>query len=439
MQFTEKLLLLAGCLASAAASAQLTPLTCPPPAGRACEVFHYHAQMYRPDTKAFTEIFATTQFATQAACERAREQQVAANARIVDYFRNVREQQQYQPDRFGPCHCDLTGERASATYLAEPQRLMQLRNAEEIRLRVRERLLDNKVPSDSELIRGLYLDPPASPAASMPKIAPLPPAAPLTVAVSSDDLQPTRTVDTSKPAVAALDLPLVDLGGAGADAPVVMTSGTERVDPPVLPSSSPNGDATPVIEQETRVEPTPVPEPAPPAETSDDVPESEEEEEEEPAEVTAERFLSYENQRIQNVLRASAAIADETVKTRIFEAAMERIQLLSNLRQLIEGSGVRSRLTTAAREVRTEADRLALAARLFGDGIERHWAPGDAADVVMEVDPAIATAPERVLRDTTGRFTTAQKKRALYLVLGQTQPAEDQRLWLTTVVEDFLK
>jgi len=32
-----------------------------------------------------------------------------------------------------------------------------------------------------------------------------------------------------------------------------------------------------------------------------------------------------------------------------------------------------------------------------------------------------------------------QKKRALYLVLAQSQPTEDQRLWLSTVVEGFLR
>ncbi|MFP5247147.1 MAG: hypothetical protein ACLGH0_10675, partial [Thermoanaerobaculia bacterium] len=157
------------------------------------------------------------------------------------------------------------------------------------------------------------------------------------------------------------------------------------------------------------------------------------------AEETAEKFVSYETQRIQNVLRAAGAIADETVKSKIFEACMQRIQLLSNLRLLIEGSGMRSRLAAAARDADEEGERLALIARLFGEGVKPHWAPKDAADVVFDVDAEIASAPERALRDTTGRVSTAQKQQALYLVLAQTQPTEDQRLWLSSVVEGFLR
>jgi hypothetical protein len=139
------------------------------------------------------------------------------------------------------------------------------------------------------------------------------------------------------------------------------------------------------------------------------------------------------------VLRASSAIADEDVKTRIFEATMERIQLLSNLRELIEGSGSNSRLAAAAEDAVSEDARVAFVARLFGDEIRKHWAPRDAADVLFEADPAIASAPERALRDSSGQFTIDQKRQALYLVLARTQPTEGQRLWLTSVVEGFLR
>ena len=118
---------------------------------------------------------------------------------------------------------------------------------------------------------------------------------------------------------------------------------------------------------------------------------------------------------------------------------MQRIQLLSNLRLLIEGSGMRSRLAAAARDAQGESERMAVIARLFGERIRPHWAPKDAADVVFEIDPAIAAEPERALRDTTGGVSTDQKKQALYLVLAQTQPTEDQRLWLSSIVEGFLR
>lgn len=420
-------ILLAACLATLSAAAQA--LMCPAaPAGRPCEAFHYHSSLYRPDNRTFTEVYSPAPFSTEAACERAREQQLAANGKVVGFFRDVKEQQ-YPPDRLGPCHCDMSTERSSTTYLSEQQRLLQLRGAEEIRLRVRERLLDNKVPSDSEIVRGLYADPPSTPLLTGPKIVPMPQSAPVVVTTSPDDLRATLTIDTSKPSVAALDLPLIAPGSALATARGEGSPGSpgERgLPPPVAVATT----VPPAPIEETRVEPQPevdsTPEPAP-------------EEEQQSAQDTAERFVSYETQRIQNVLRASSAIGDENVKTRIFEAAMERIQLLSNLRSIIEGSGTGSRLAVAARDVLTEDDRVMLVARLFGQGIRSHWAPKDASDVVFEVDPVIANAPERVLRDNSGAFTGEQKRHALYVVLAKSQPTEDQRLWLTTVVEGFLR
>jgi hypothetical protein len=411
------------------------PLVCTTTvAGRPCEAFHYHVQMYRPDTKAFVEITGGNQFATQAACDRARELQVAVNAKVVEYFRVVREQRQYEPDRIGPCHCDMTIDRAAPNYLSDLQRTAQLRAAEEVRLRVRERLLDNKLTSDSEIVRGLWADPPATALLGGPRLAPLPQSAPAPILTATEDLRSTKTIDTTKPTVAALDLPLVDIGAVPPPAPeppqgaaVSPAQGTPL--PAVVPSADPPAE-------EVRV--------AAPAETeaapaSEAIASTVPEEDFVSAEETAERFVSYETQRIQNVIRASSAIADENVKTKIFEACTQRIQLLSNLRLLIEGSGMRSRLATAARDARGESERLAVITRLFGESIRPHWAAKDAADVIFDVAPEIASAPERALRDTTGSVSTEQKKQALYLVLAQTQPTENQRLWLSSVVEGFLR
>jgi hypothetical protein len=404
-----------------AAGAQQAPLLCPPaPAGRPCEAFHYHVAMYRPDPRGFAEIAAVPPFATQAACERAREQQIAANEKVVATMR-IRDQK-YEADKVGPCHCDMTA-------LTGEQRALQLRTAEDIRLRVRERLLDQKVAPDAEAMRALYADVPVTPAIGAPKLVPPPSTAPAPLVTSADDLKPSRTFDTTKPSVAALDLPLVDIAPAEGT-PASSPAGPAASSPPPVVAEAPAEPAPePVIEQTVTAEPEVVEAPAA----------AEEEHRETSAETVAERFISYETERIQNVLRASSAISDEDVKTRIFEACMQRIQLLSNLRLLIEGSGSRSALAAAARDAETEADRLALVARLFGDAVKPHWAPHDASEVVFEVEAAIASAPERALRDTTGRFSAEQKKRALYLVLAQTQPSEDQRLWLSTVVEGFLR
>jgi hypothetical protein len=59
--------------------------------------------------------------------------------------------------------------------------------------------------------------------------------------------------------------------------------------------------------------------------------------------------------------------------------------------------------------------------------------------VILEVDQEVASAPERLLRDTTGRYSAEQRRLALYLMLAQAQTTEDQRLWLSTVAETFLR
>ena len=425
--------------AAGSGSAQQGLVCAGAPAGKPCDAFHYHVQIYRPDTKQFVEVTGGTPYATQPACERAREVQVAANTAVVELFRVTKQQQQYEADRFGPCHCDMTMDRSSQSYLPDAQRTMQLRNAEDARLRVRERLMDHKITTDSPLIRGLYADPPTTPMLAAAKLVPMPSSAPVAPATSTDDLLSTKTIDTSKPTVAALDLPLVEIVPAAPPEPA----------PAVTTEAAPVTEATtnaPAPEPEPQISETVVDVPAEPnldpqpsATTTPDGPTTQFVEDVASAEETAERFISYETQRITNVLKASSAINDETMKSKIFEACMQRIQLLSNLRLLIEGSGNRSRLAAAARDAESEAERLALIGKLFGDAITPHWAPKDAADVILEVDADVLAAPEGALRDTTGKFSAEQRKRALYVVLAQTQPTEDQRLWLSTVVEGFLR
>jgi hypothetical protein len=408
-------------------AAQQALVCAPAPAGRPCENWHFHVQLYRPDKKQFVEIAARNPFATQAACDRARTEAIAANARVVEHFRAIR--QQYEADRVGPCHCDTTGDPASSSYLPAPQRDAQLRTAEDIRLRVRERLLDTKLTPDSPVVRALWDEDQPFAGLGTPRFTALPQSAGAPVAPAAEELRATRTIDESRAVAAALDLPLVDIGTA--------------IDPGESPAAP--GDAAVAVAQE-------VPEPlteevvVAPAESIDV-----DEEVDEPADPagvesdaasaldTAEKFVSYETQRIQNVLRAASAIDDETVKAKIFEACMQRIQLLSNLRLLIEGSGARSLLAEAARTADDETERLALIARLFGDEVVPHWAPADAADVILEIEGRVAASPEEVLRDTSGSVTNDARKRALYVLLARTQPTENQRLWLSSVIEEFLR
>ena len=389
--------------AAASMAVAQQPLVCPAPAAvstKPCELFHYHVQIFRPEPKGFVELTGGNQFATQAACERAREAQMQRNLAVVDYFKRVRNEQQYEPDRVGPCHCDLTIEKTSPAFLSDGQRTAQIRAAEDVRLRVREKLLDAGLLSDNELVRGLISPPPSLPLLGGPKLIPLPAAAPAAATTNSADaLRSTRVNDNAKPVELALDLPLAE---------------------PAAPAHPEEPVATAPVEGETSSAPEPTVEPAATVEEA------------------AERFITYETQRIQNVLKASSAITDPAMKTRIFEACQDRIQLLSNLRALIEGSGVKSRLASAARAAQSETERLALVSRLFGSAITKPWAPSDASEVVLESTP-VDSDPERVLRDTGGRFDQEQKRRALYVLLARSQPTEEQQLWLITVVDSFLR
>ena len=443
-------LILALTFAAAALHAQPAPLVCATaPAGRPCEAFHFHVQPYRFEAKQHgVELAGVNQYATQAACDRARDLYVQANARAVDHLKTLREK--YEADRVGPCHCDMTTDKALQSYIPDPQRAAHLRALEESRMRLRERLLDNKVTPDAALVRALWTEPPATPELGGPKIAPLPQSAPVAVITAPEDLRVTNTIDTAKPVNAALDLPLLDIGATEAPAPppVPPTAETAIAEVPPGTTTTTPAPATPqppvatqppaeeVVVQAPE-EPAPVPAEPAPAETAAETTVGTGEDTAS-AQETAQRFIDYEIERIQNVLRASSVIEDESVKSKIFEAAMQRPQLLSNLRSLIEGSGMRSRLAAAARDAMEERDRLELIGRLFGADIRPHWAPANADDVLLEFDRSVTEEPERVLRDSTASIT--DKKHALYLVLAKTQqPTEDQLLWLASIVEGFLQ
>ncbi|MGZ7041026.1 MAG: hypothetical protein ACXVH7_04455, partial [Thermoanaerobaculia bacterium] len=165
--------LLFSMLASAAVAQSLDCPAAASAAARPCDTFHYHVLMYRPDTRVFVEIFAERQFASMSACERARAAAVKANLAIVDYFKRVRNEQ-YEPDRAGSCHCDMTIEKSSPNYLTDDGRIGQIRIAQDIRLHVREHLLDANVPTDSELMRSLSAALSGSQLLAGSKIVPLP-------------------------------------------------------------------------------------------------------------------------------------------------------------------------------------------------------------------------------------------------------------------------
>jgi hypothetical protein len=416
-----------------AATAGAQTLDCPPgTAGstRTCEVFHYHVAMYRPDRKPIIEVWGLNQFASLVACDRARQAYIDRNLAVVDYFKRVRNQQQWEPDRVGQCHCDRSTEPGNPKYLSDALRAQQLRNAEEIRQVVRERLLDAEVSSDADLVRGLTPRVTANALVAGPKLVPLPPPAATTATANSpNDLRATKAADVSTPATVTVDLPLVDVGGV---APVEEQPATSTVEVAVPAPPTPAPQPAPAPQPLPAPAPPPAPPPAPvqPALTP---------EERAAAEEAAEQFIRYETSRVQNIITAADKVSDEALKSKIFDAITIRLQVLPNLRSLIQGSGMKSRLATMARDARTEEERLALVTRLFGSEIRRHWAPFDAADVVIEPNPELEADPERILRDVSGRVSEAQRKRALYLLLAHNQPTEQQQLWLQTVIEELLR
>jgi hypothetical protein len=244
---------------------------------------------------------------------------------------------------------------------------------------------------------------------------------------SPEDLQITKAVDTAPSSATSLDLPLVDIPLPGITPPAEVAAAAPAPVAAPVPATPTPATAEPAPQ------PTPLPqqavqvaaEPAPVIADEPDLPVPED---------VADRFVSYESQQIQNVLQVSNKIGDETTKAQVLEACTQRIQLLSNLRSIIVGSGAKSRLVAAADGAKKESDRLAFASKLFGSDIAPHWSPKNAADVIFD---AGVTDPERVLRDASA--SDQQKRHALYALLATTSPTEQQQLWLSSVIEGLLK
>jgi hypothetical protein len=427
-------------IAAGLSPALAQPLLCPPvasAAGKPCEVFHFHIQLFRPESRDFLELYGINQFASMASCERTRDAQFKRNMSVVEYM-HIQRRDWWQADKFGPCHCDMTVEKASPNFLSEGARTQQLRDAEEIRQRVRERLIDAKALPDSEVMRNIAPPLSATPMIGGPKLVTMPAPVTVTASNSPEDLQITKAVDTTPSSATSLDLPLVDIALPGITPPAELVAtappqiGTAvlgGVPPPQVatigpadpPAPQPAPQRAPLPQTAVQV----AAEPAPVIADDPDLPVPED---------VADAFVSYESQQIQNVLAVSNKIGDEAIKAQVLEACTQRIQLLSNLRSIIVGSGAKSRLVAAANGAKKESDRLAVATKLFGSDIAPHWAPKNAADVIFD---AGVTEPERVLRDAAA--SDQQKRHAVYALLATSSPTEQQQMWLSAVIEGLLK
>lgn len=378
--------------------AHAQPLTCPSSGAsqQNCGTFHYHVQMWRPDTKTPTDVLGVNRFASMTACESARALEAQRNKAVIDFFKKLKPDGPEQLHRFGPCHCDQTIDRNSPVYLDESARAKQLRSYEEVNGRIRERLLDRGAATESEIVRSLAVPPPNIASTQWTKNVPqIPTGTPKVAATTTEaELKNTAIGTEAVTRTAVIDMPL---------APIDLKTLQPRV------TSTP----TELAERET--------------------------DEAEESESPADAYINYETARVDEIVKVSAAISDDALRTKIMEACMERLQLLTNLRSITEQAGPKSRLALAAIAAKDEAARIKLATQLFGPTMQTHWAPADAKNAVIEFPPDIVNDSIAVLRDPAGRYPEAQRKLALYFVLARNASlVSNQELWISETIDEFL-
>lgn len=407
-------ILLAGlALTSARAGAQ-TPLTCQSSAGidtANCPVVHYHVKMYRPDTKTSVELTGVNEFASSAACESALAAEKARNVSVVDFLKKNEPRLQYSPDQFGACHCDMTHSESSADYLDDAKRAAERRLQRDILAHVRLRLIDSDALPNSELVMSLRVPPSTFDAALWPLTVispgakdlesvpdPLPETAVKVTLVGAD-------APTSAPA-AAIEFPYAE----------VPTPKEVMVTRAIAPS---------VLSGEAEPEPSDATTPVPTVDLGDAN--------------AAEAFVNYETSRVQAIVRASGQIEEAATKKSVLEAVVARMQLLSNLKLIVETAGPRSALAGAFRGVDGEAARLELVGKLFGDSVKAHWAPADAKDVVIDIPAELTSDPFAVLREATGKYSRDEQKQSLYHLLAHASNlTTSQLLSLSDLMQSFL-
>lgn len=153
------LLFIAMTAVSVRASSQM--LTCPQRSANAdeCRRFHYHARLWQMTTRSFSDLTATTDYASVEACERERTARQHASQAFAEQMKTSKLDQSFQPDAFGECHCDLTHDPASRTYLDANARARQARIGPEIAWQMREKLLGSSNPAAASLLRLIMPEP----------------------------------------------------------------------------------------------------------------------------------------------------------------------------------------------------------------------------------------------------------------------------------------
>lgn len=411
--------------------AQTVALICPSgsssAAGGSCRMRHYHVAMWRPDTKGFEEIFGQNSFASLPACEKAMELETKENQAAIAALLTADKDAKVATNRYGPCHCDMTLDRSNPNFLTDDHRDQKRRAAAEIVLKLRDRLLSAEVNSGSDLVRALWTSSNdyRSPITES-RLTPLPKGSMAeTPRYSAADLKDTQTSSTSQRSAPAVKFSLVDVPGTLGVAPPETNGSMPGI--PSLPAAPPSAGEMPASPANSSPS---VSAPSPPEETTAGEEEGGEDD------GTTDRFIAFETARVQEFLRAGGAIHDDAIKSKIFEASMQRLQLLSNLRSVIDSGGSRSRLAMLARGAKGPDGRLRFVERVFGSEIRSHWAPQDAKEIILAPRPEVDSDPIAVLRDATGRFSDVQRRYALYMLLARSQElSEAQKAWLAELLE----
>ena len=391
-----------------APAAGQTPMTCQLGSGDSatCVVYHYHLRKYQPERKASVELTGVNEFASSEACEAALLRAQTENRAIVRFLGENKPRAKFRPDTFGPCHCDMTRNPASPNNIDAKRRISELRMQQNIAADVRELLLDADATPSSQIVRSLGLDPSKFEAALWPKALITPDPEEMVV-----DPQPVPESESKETTIASspprgdfgsgLDLELVDI--VLPDEVMVAAA----VAPAYQPSEDEYGEAT--------LEPV----------TAGSNP--------------ADTFVSFESSRVQAILQASNAIDDAGEKKKIFEAAMHRLQVLSNLKVVVLASGTDSDLADAFAALDTEDQRVSLMSDIFGSTVASHWIPQDAREVVIEIPTELTADPVSILRESTGRYDDEQRKQALFHLLGRTANlTSSQELWVAELMISFL-
>jgi hypothetical protein len=353
---------------TATVRANAQTLTCPPlrPDAPPCRRFHYHLRAWQPVTRTFAELSATADYATRESCDAARAQAQKTSQSFAEQVKSSKIDGNYQADVPGECHCDMTHDPASRSFLDDDARMRQRRTQQDLAWQVREKLLDAANPAAAQLLQ----------ATSPPEhgydrfLAEKLTAPPLRDHVDGQSLvlMDTAVAAASTQTAIAHDLPLLK----------------------IEPQPAPPGVLAAV----------------PPRQVVAAVP---------PPLAIGQAFFAYETARLGAVVNASEVLAEGPLKSSIRAACEQRRQVLANLEMVANASDRNSRLVRALERTTNEEEHVALLRALFGAEAAASWAPADAKDAIMrtklephEVETVLAESTDAERRRTAVYFSLAR-------------------------------